>query len=98
MGACAFIGDEVSAAGFRLTGVAVHVPTPAALPGLFEALCGEAELILLTAEVADWLPAERLRAALQAARPLVLVVADIRGQYPPPDVAAALRRQLGMGE
>jgi len=98
MTACVFMGDEVSAAGFRLAGIVVHVPTRSAALVLFETLCEEAELILLTAEVAEWLPSERLRVALHSVRPLVLVVADIRGLRQPPDVAGVLRRQLGMGE
>lgn len=95
---CAFIGDEVTAAGFRLAGVEVHVPAPADLPGLLRRLSGEARLILITAEAARWLPPRVLEQALAADRPLVLVIADVRGRCRPPDAGAALRRQLGMAE
>lgn len=95
---CAFIGDEVSAAGFRLAGVEVHVPDPADAPGLFQRLSGEAELILLTAEAAAWVPESALRRAWAEDRPLVLVIPDVRGFSEPSDVGAALRRQLGMAE
>jgi len=95
---CAFIGDEVSAAGFRLAGVEVHVPDPADTPGLFRRLSAEAKLILLTAEAAAWVPDSALRRAWAADRPLVLIVPDVRGRSQPPDVGAALRRQLGMAE
>jgi len=98
MALCAFLGDEVSAAGFRLAGLEVHQPTPATAPGLFQRLCGEVELLLLTAEVADWLPGEGLGRVLAAGRPLVLVIPDVRGRKEPPDISARLRRQLGMAE
>jgi vacuolar-type H+-ATPase subunit F/Vma7 len=98
MALCAFLGDEVSAAGFRLAGVEVHQPTAATAIDLFQRLRGEVELLLLTAEVADWLPEEGLRRALAAGRPLVLVIPDIRGRFQPPDISARLRRQLGMAE
>jgi vacuolar-type H+-ATPase subunit F/Vma7 len=98
MALCAFLGDEVSAAGFRLAGVEVHQPTAATAVGLFQRLRGEVELLLLTSEVADWLPEEGLRRALAAGRPLVLVIPDIRGRFQPPDISARLRRQLGMAE
>lgn len=94
----AFIGDDVTAAGFRLAGVDVYVPAQADLPDLFRRLSGTAGLILITAEVAGWLPAGVLERALVADRPLVLVLADVRGRYKPPDLGAALRRQLGIAE
>jgi vacuolar-type H+-ATPase subunit F/Vma7 len=95
---CAFIGDEVSAAGFRLAGVEVHVPAAGELPGLFARLRGRTDLILMTAEAAQGLSEDTLRGALAAGRPLVLVIPDVRGRMAPPDVSAALRRQLGMAE
>jgi vacuolar-type H+-ATPase subunit F/Vma7 len=95
---CAFIGDEVSAAGFRLAGVEVHVPEAGGVPGLFAHLRGRTDLILMTAEAAQGLPEDTLRGALAAGRPLVLVIPDVRGHVDPPDVSMALRRQLGMAE
>lgn len=95
---CAFIGDEVSAAGFRLAGVDVYVPGAGEVPGLFARLRGRTDLILMTAEAAQGLPEDMLRGALAAGRPLVLVIPDVRGRMAPPDVSAALRRQLGMAE
>jgi len=92
------IGDEVSAAGFRLAGVDVHVPDAAAAPGLFRRLSAEADLVLLTAEAAEWVPKEDLRRAMAEDRPLVLVIPDLRGRSRPPDLSAELRRQLGMAE
>ena len=95
---CAFIGDEVSAVGFRLAGVAAHSPTPAQAPALFQRLRGEAALVLVTQEALGWVGEAAVRAATLAGRPLVLVVADVRGRNSPPDIAEAIRRQLGMAE
>jgi vacuolar-type H+-ATPase subunit F/Vma7 len=94
----AFIGDEVSAAGFRLAGVEVHVPESGQASDLFERLLARSQLLMVTAEVAAQLPEAQLRRALIAGRPLVLVVPDVRGRVPPDDLAARLRRQLGMAE
>jgi vacuolar-type H+-ATPase subunit F/Vma7 len=95
---CAFMGDEVSAAGFRLAGVEVHVPEPKQVPDLFRRLLQESELVILTAAVASSLPQAGLRHAQSAARPLVLVVPDVRGRFQPPDLVAELGRQLGITE
>lgn len=95
---CAFIGDEVSAAGFRLAGVEVHVPSRGQAAALFRRLLGEVPMVLITAEVSAWLPREELHRAIAADRPLVLVMPDVRGRAQPRDIAAALRRQLGMAE
>jgi vacuolar-type H+-ATPase subunit F/Vma7 len=98
MGLCAFIGDEVSAAGFRLAGVEVHVPAPEETAALFRRLIREAQLVLVTAGAVRMVPEEELQHALAADRPLVLVIPDVRGQIHPPDLGFRLRRQLGMAE
>jgi vacuolar-type H+-ATPase subunit F/Vma7 len=98
MSRCAFVGDEVSAVGFRLTGIAVYAPAPAEVAALFRTLCREQELILITAEMAQQLPTDLLQRQLRARRPLLLVIDDVRGRHPPVDLAEQLRRQLGMAE
>lgn len=98
MAFCAFIGDEVSAAGFRLAGVDVHVPASDGAEALFRRLLGETQLVLITAEVAARLPADLLGRTLRAPRPLILVIPDLRGRVEPADLSSSLRRQLGMAE
>ncbi|MEY6433424.1 V-type ATP synthase subunit F [Thioalkalicoccus limnaeus] len=93
----AFLGDEVSAAGFRLTGVATHVPRPDEIPALVRRLGEEVEVILLTAEVAAQLPKGWLDETHAADWPLVCVMPDIRGHQEPPDFAGPIRGQLGIG-
>ena len=98
MTVCAFMGDQVSAAGFRLAGVDVHVVADVQAADLLRRLMSESQLILITAEVAGWLPEDLLRSALTAERPLTLIVPDARGRVRPPDLSSILRRQLGMAE
>ena len=98
MSLCVLIGDEVTAAGFRLAGVDVHVPSQAQAPDLFRRLVREAQIILVTAEAADWIPGEELQRSMVAVSPLVLVIPDIRGRARPADLTQVLRRQLGMAE
>jgi vacuolar-type H+-ATPase subunit F/Vma7 len=93
---CAFIGDEVTAAGFRLAGADTHCPAPAHAPALFARLLGETGLLLLTQEALGWVGEGTVRAATLAGRPQVLVIPDVRGRSKPPDVGEAIRRQLGM--
>jgi vacuolar-type H+-ATPase subunit F/Vma7 len=97
-GLCAFVGDEVSAAGFRLAGIDTHVPAAHDTVALFRRLVREVQLLLITAEAANSLPAAELQRAMAAERPLVLVIPDVRGRLEPADVGIRLRRQLGMAE
>jgi vacuolar-type H+-ATPase subunit F/Vma7 len=95
---CVFIGDEVSAAGFRLAGLDCPATVEADIPTLFRRARERAGLVLITAELAGQLSAEVLAAALREQRPPTVVIGDIRGQVPPPDRVAALKRQLGLAE
>ena len=91
-----FLGDELSAAGFRLGGIEARTPPAGEEAAYFEQARQEAPFVLVTAEVAERLPPALLARALGAGRPLVAVLPDVRGRMAPPDLAAALRRQLGM--
>ena len=67
-------------------------------PDLFRRLLRESQLVLITGEVAGWLPDDLLQRASVAAQPSVLVIPDVRGRVAAPDLASSLRRQLGMAE
>ena len=95
---CLFIGDEVSAAGFRLAGVTSHTPAVAEVAALFQRLRGEAGLLLITAEYAGHVPEHLLAEAQREQQPLLLVIADIRDRVVPADITSALKRQLGLAE
>jgi len=91
-----YIGDEVSAAGFRLAGARVAVPDEGAEAAALADARAAAPLVLVCAAVAARIPESAMAQALAALAPLTLIVPDLRGEVPVPDVAAMLRRQLGM--
>lgn len=92
-----YLGDAVTAAGYRLAGLTVRTPAVGeAGLALHWALGQEAALVLVSASVAAELDEALLRRAQLALRPLLLVVPDGVGGVPAPDLAARLRAQLGM--
>ena len=91
-----YLGDELSAAGWRLAGVEARVVAPGAVAAALEAARAQAPLVLLSAALAVHLPAATLRAALAATTPLVVVLPDPQGAVEAPDLAARVRRQLGL--
>jgi len=95
---CAFIGDAVSAAGFRLAGAAVHSPAQDDTVELFRRLRDHHELLVLSAGAARQIPDDLLQQAAEQGRPLVLVVPDAAGREQAPDLAARVRQRLGMSE
>jgi len=96
MSALCYIGDEASAAGFRLAGASVIVPREGEETAALRAACAGASLVLVSASAAARIPAQALRAARAALAPLVLVVPDLRDGTRPPELAARLRRELGL--
>ena len=93
-----FMGDSVSAAGFRLGGCEVVTPEKGEEEEAFRAARGRASLLLITAEMADRLPEELLEKALATVFPLVLTVPDARGRQTPPDLEKLARARLGLEE
>ncbi|MBF0159585.1 MAG: Vacuolar H+transporting two-sector ATPase F subunit [Magnetococcales bacterium] len=92
-----FIGDEVSAAGWRLAGVRVMVPESGEEATLVtEMLSAATELLLLSSECARNLPQVLLDRLLSSTMPMTLIVPDVRGQVAPPDLMARVRSRLGM--
>lgn len=96
MDAVVYLGDEVSAAGYRLAGVRVCTPAVGeAATALARAREG-ASLVLLSAAVAARIAEVELHAALAVLSPLVLIVPDAVGGRAMPDLVSRLRRQLGL--
>ena len=96
MAALVFIGDEVAAAGWRLAGVEARATLPGAEGEQLAKALQEAQLVLVSAEAAAHIPEAELRAALRRLTPVTVVVPDLREAAPYPDVAARMRRQLGI--
>jgi len=78
----------------------VGVDARAVLPGtesdVLAAALGEAQLVLLAADAAARIPEAQLRAALRRVTPVTVVVPDLREAVAYPDVAARMKRQLGI--
>jgi len=92
-----YIGDEATAAGYRLAGADVRVPAMEEGPDVFRrARDAEAELILLSAALVPALPPDELESALLGEVPLVAIVPDAHGRHAPPDVAREVRLALGI--
>ena len=93
-----YIGDEVSAAGFRLAGLQVITPPPGDILAAIRRACEQAPLVLISAESARHLEAAALDELLAGMTPPVAVVPDVHGNAPMPDLATRLRKQLGVLE
>ena len=91
-----YIGDEISAAGYRLAGVRALTPAPERVAAVLREARESAELILLSAEYARMLPGEVVNEAVSAISPMVMVVSDPRGRFPTRDLPRRLRRELGV--
>lgn len=96
MAAPVYLGDEVSAAGYRLAGVLVQTPRAGEEKAALAWARSQAPLVLVSAAVAVGIGEGVLRAALSALAPLVLIVPDLQREVPLPDLAARLRGQLGL--
>jgi vacuolar-type H+-ATPase subunit F/Vma7 len=96
MGAAVYLGDAVSAAGYRLAGAVVRTPAAGEEAAALAWARTQAPLVLLSSSVASQIGETVLRAALSAPAPLLLIVPDLHGEVPLPDLAARLRSQLGL--
>jgi vacuolar-type H+-ATPase subunit F/Vma7 len=96
MAAAVYLGDEVSAAGYRLAGAIVAMPRAGEEAAALAWARTRAPLVLVSSLVALRIAEPLLRAALSALAPLVLIVPDLQGEAPLPDLVARLRGQLGL--
>lgn len=93
-----FIGDEATAAAYRLAGLDARVATAAEAAGaLAAARRASPPLILLGAACAEGIEGAVLEAALQAFAPPLVVVPDVALAADAPDLAARVRGALGIG-
>jgi len=91
-----YLGDETTAAGYALAGVDARVPEAGAETEALARARAEASLVLVAADVAARIDPDAWRAAALALSPLTLIVPDLAGTAPLPDVAADIRRDLGL--
>lgn len=93
--ALAYVGDAVSAAGFRLAGAQVFTPADGGEKAALRQAREVAQLVLLSRQTAAALPRGELEAALAALQPLMAIVPD-DGGISPLDPAERVRAQLGL--
>ena len=98
MTAVFYIGDETSAAGFRLVGARVLSPVEGGEAAALAAAQAEASLVLVSAAIAVKLRRSVVDAAQASLAPLTLIVPDLKGEATIPDLAARLRGELGLEE
>lgn len=91
-----FIGDELTAAGFRLTGIETLVPPAEAVRETLTAARARAEFVIITADCARHVPTGELGEALLAEAPIVAIIPDILARRSAPDLARGLRAILGI--
>jgi vacuolar-type H+-ATPase subunit F/Vma7 len=92
----AFIGDELTASGYRLAGAAAFVVPREETRAALELARSSAALILIGAAHAASLPDAELAALLSQLRPLTVVVDDILAEHAPPDLDQLVLRALGV--
>jgi vacuolar-type H+-ATPase subunit F/Vma7 len=91
-----FLGDEITAAGYRLAGVHTRVPAAGEESAALADARASAQLVIVGAGLAARIEAGAMERALTAATPLVVVVPDAPAETAPPDLAARLAAQLGL--
>jgi vacuolar-type H+-ATPase subunit F/Vma7 len=96
MTAPVYVGDEVTAAGFRLAGVRVLVPEDGNEDAALARARADASIVIVCASVAARLRPQSLRAALVSASPPCVVLRDLHGEFERPDIAARICSQLGI--
>ena len=90
------IADEITAVGWRLAGAQVQTPDARSAAECFSSVQRSADLVFITAALAQHLPVRQLQSALLAQRPLLLVIADLGHRREPPDIEEAAIRALGV--
>jgi vacuolar-type H+-ATPase subunit F/Vma7 len=91
-----YLGDELSAAGFRLAGVSARVPPQGEEAEWLHNAMQEAQVVLLGISCAAALSPGALEAALASRLPLVMIVPKFNGASASNDPAARVRRSLGV--
>lgn len=99
MKSAVFIGDELTAAAFRLAGADARVVAPEETPAtLRSVLEGDAALVVLAAAHAAQVGAIWLHSLIKACDPPIAVVGDLAGRCPAPDLDAEVRSRLGIAQ
>jgi vacuolar-type H+-ATPase subunit F/Vma7 len=92
-----YIGDAVTATGYRLAGAETRVPPGGeVVETIRETIRGEVDLLLLSPVLAQSLPDAELEQILAMERPLVALVPELYGEARMPDLKREVRAALGI--
>jgi vacuolar-type H+-ATPase subunit F/Vma7 len=91
-----FIGDDITALGFRLAGIETHSPEPDALGAVVADFRGAAQLLMMTPDAFAALPPRLAQELADSEMPLLAIIPDARGNIPIPDTEQDVKRALGI--
>lgn len=91
-----FIGDEVSAIGYRLAGAWIRTPKAEEIEQELERAAKITDLVIITRQFLQMLPQHKQSDWLCGITPALVVVEDIRDEFSATAVADQLRAQLGI--
>ncbi len=91
-----FIGDDITAIGFRLAGVHSIVPRSGELADVVARERSTCRVLVITAALFGSLPTKLGDDLKQAMSPLLAIVPDARRTAPVPDLERQVRRALGI--
>jgi vacuolar-type H+-ATPase subunit F/Vma7 len=91
-----FLGDEVTAAAYRLIGIRVHVVQDGNAGAVLDSVPEDTGLLLITATCATKIGSERIDAMMRRGRPLVAVVPGVAERAALPDLDKEVERALGI--
>lgn len=93
-----FLGDEISAAGFRLAGIPTLVPEEGQVEHELQRVARQAALILISAEAASQVSDSLINELLISLEPMLLIIPDLRERTQPRDLVTPIREHLGIRE
>jgi len=91
-----FIGDELTATGFRLAGCDILSPEDGDITPAFETACRKYALVIVSAACARAIDKKNFQDACLSLKPLVIEIPDIMGRHEPEDLARRVRIVLGV--
>ena len=98
MSVAEYIGDEVSAAGYRLCGIQTHIADDSNALSLIRKACERASLVLVGSSALQYIHSTDVDELLASIQPPVLIVPDVSGMHAVPDIASRVNKQLGLLE
>jgi vacuolar-type H+-ATPase subunit F/Vma7 len=90
------IADELSALGWRLAGAQAFIATQKTVPERFAEAQRAADFVLITTDLAQYLPKAVLDAALLADKPLITLIAGLPAGSEPADLDQQVKHVLGI--